>query len=250
MNYCEHHLGDYAKRTGGFSMLEHGAYAKLRDRYFVTEAPIPSADVYRQAGARSREEKAAVDVVLAEFYRLDGTDWRCDGFDDAIARAQAKIKAAKENGKRGGRPKQTEGEPNRNPVGSESVSKPKALQTPDTNTPPIPPKGAKSSAVGLKSWLEGIKAKGEKPVPEDDPVFAYAEQVGLPYDFLRLAWLEFRHRYSQPDAKRYRDWRNVFRKSVRGNWMKLWWLDPASESYSLTTTGAQAHRAHQQKEAA
>lgn len=116
---------------------------------------------------------------------------------------------------------------------------------------PIPPEGGKkSAATGLKAWLEVCKAQGQKPIPEDDPVFAYADEVGIPADFLRLAWAEFRHRYAQPDAKRYRDWRAVFRKAVRGNWLKLWFLDAQSNTYGLTTVGHQAQRAHDDRRAA
>ncbi len=114
---------------------------------------------------------------------------------------------------------------------------------------PHTPKGAKT-AVSLKTWLESLEAEGVTPIPPDDPVFAYAASVGIPIDFLRLAWLEFRHRYGQPDAKRYRDWRAVFRKAVRGNWLKLWWLDAASQQYGLTTVGMQAKRAHEERIAA
>ncbi len=117
--------------------------------------------------------------------------------------------------------------------------------------PPIPPSGVESGsipekqktlAVALPTWLEEIKSAGEKPVPENDPVFVYAEQVGIPQDHLRLCWREFRHRYSQPGAKRYRDWRGVFRKAVRGNWLKLWWVD-GEGAYALTTCGKQAEKA-------
>jgi hypothetical protein len=114
---------------------------------------------------------------------------------------------------------------------------------------PHTPKGAKT-AVSLKTWLESLEAEGVTPIPPDDPVFAYAASVGIPIDFLRLAWLEFRHRYGQPDAKRYRDWRAVFRKAVRGNWLRLWWLDAASQQYGLTTIGMQAKRAHEERIAA
>lgn len=119
-----------------------------------------------------------------------------------------------------------------------------------SNTP-IPPSGAesgsipekqKTSAIALPTWLESIKAVGEKPIPENDAVFSYAEQVGIPQDHLRLCWREFRYRYSQPGAKRYRDWRGVFRKAVRGNWLKLWWVD-GEGAYALTTCGKQAEKA-------
>jgi hypothetical protein len=119
-----------------------------------------------------------------------------------------------------------------------------------TQEPPIPPKGGralKTLAVSLPTWLATVRAKGEKPIPEGDPILAYADEVGLPFEFLTLAWREFRARYSEPGAKRYSDWRAVFRKAVRGNWLKLWWLD--GKEFALTTVGMQAQRAHA-KEAA
>ena len=104
--------------------------------------------------------------------------------------------------------------------------------------------------MGLKAWLEAIKAKSERPIPAGDPVLAYADRVGLPRDYLVLAWQQFVHTYTVArDRKRYRDWRQVFRNAVEGNWLKLWYLD-ASENYSLTTVGHQAQRAHDDRKAA
>ena len=121
---------------------------------------------------------------------------------------------------------------------------------------PQPPEGGKKrrkpnpeGSTCLRTWLDGLKARQEQPVPPDDPVFAYAQRVGLPRDFLGLAWRQFRHRYSeQHPGKRYRDWRRVFRNAVEGNWLKLWWLDPASGQYALTTVGLQAQRSHDQQQ--
>lgn len=106
---------------------------------------------------------------------------------------------------------------------------------------------ARSTDVDLPSWLERIKAKGEKAIPPDDAVHQYAEKVGLPRDFLLLAWQEFRVRYAQPDAKRYKDWRAVFRRAVRENWLKLWFID--GDGYLLTTAGIQAQRVHTEQAA-
>ena len=71
MNYYERHLGDYAKDTLHLSMLEHGAYTLLMDRYYSTEHGIPAEQVYRVALARSKDEKAAVDTILAEFFTIN-----------------------------------------------------------------------------------------------------------------------------------------------------------------------------------
>lgn len=109
--------------------------------------------------------------------------------------------------------------------------------------PPIPPKGGKAGAISLTTYLTLCKAEGKKPIPEDDPVFAYASKAGIPQDFLRLHWLEFKDRYALPDAKRYKAWPTVFRKSVRGNWFRLWFIAPDGRC-ELTTTGLQAQRIH------
>jgi len=88
-----------------------------------------------------------------------------------------------------------------------------------------------------------VKAAGEKPIPDGDPVFAYADSIGLPRDFLHLAWLEFRAQHTAPNAKRYRDWRQHFRNAVRRNWLRLWYLD--GQAYALTTAGQQARLARE-----
>jgi uncharacterized protein YdaU (DUF1376 family) len=75
MNYYERHLGDYAKDTAHLSMLEHGAYTLILDRYYSTEQGIPADQTYRVTRARSKEEKAAVEVVLQEFFILTDGFW-------------------------------------------------------------------------------------------------------------------------------------------------------------------------------
>ena len=132
MNYYERHLGDYAKDAGHLSMLEHGAYSLLLDRYYTTEQPIPEDQAHRVCRARSKEEKAAVDAVLAEFFVLAAGFWTNGRADREIDKMRAKVKAAQENGKLGGRPKQTQREPSGFVVGSHLETQPKAHQSPDT----------------------------------------------------------------------------------------------------------------------
>jgi hypothetical protein len=98
-------------------------------------------------------------------------------------------------------------------------------------------------AVTLRGYIDRRKAEGEKPIPKDHAVFAYAESAGIPQDFLTLAWHEFKSRYttSPDDRKKYRDWPGVFMKAVKGNWLKVWYLDAGA--YKLTTVGQQAELA-------
>ena len=118
---------------------------------------------------------------------------------------------------------------------------------PDSKDTPSTAKAADSSAVQLKTFLARCKAESVKPVPENDPVFEWADDAGIPPDFLWLAWREFVARYLE-EPKKYKDWRMVFRKAVRGNWLRLWYADSATGEYRLTTAGVQAERVH--KEAA
>ncbi len=136
MNYYERHLGDYAKDTAHLTMIEHGAYGLLLDRYYATEHGIPEDQAHRVARARTKEEKQAVDAVLVEFFILVDGIWINGRAEEEMTKAQTKIKAAKENGKRGGRPKtnqkQTQEKPSGLSVGSGNETQSKAHQTPDT----------------------------------------------------------------------------------------------------------------------
>ncbi|MCH8180234.1 MAG: YdaU family protein [Proteobacteria bacterium] len=138
MNYYEHHLGDYAKDTAHLSMLEHGAYRLLLDRYYSTEEGIPAAQAHRVARARSKEERDAVDTVLQEFFTLQDGVWVNGRAEEEILKAQAKINAAQTNGKKGGRPRkngnpgETQQKPSGFSVGSENETQTKAHQAPST----------------------------------------------------------------------------------------------------------------------
>ena len=154
------------------------------------------------------------------------------------------IKGA-EHGSKGGRPAKPRGvfKPPLEPPPSSSSSSSSSKNTPQ------PPNGGltrKTPLVSLKAWAEATKAKGEKLIPDGDPVFAYAEQAGIPAEYLDLAWLAFRRCYTvQYPDKRYADWRRVFRNCVEGNWLKLWYADKDGR-YGLTTVGIQARQATQE----
>jgi uncharacterized protein YdaU (DUF1376 family) len=71
MHYYKRHIGDYAKKAGHLSPLEHGVYNLIIDSYYDREQAPTLNDAMRWARARSEDEKAAVMVVLAEFFVLE-----------------------------------------------------------------------------------------------------------------------------------------------------------------------------------
>lgn len=83
MNYYEHHIGDYAEATAHLSFVEDAAYSRLIRKYYAIEKALPSdvKAVQRLIGARAKEEREAVAVVLEEFFNLEEDGWhnrRCD----------------------------------------------------------------------------------------------------------------------------------------------------------------------------
>ena len=141
-------------------------------------------------------------------------------------------------------------------VTSETPSKGQGEGQGQLTTSPKPPDGGlvparKPGAVVLQTFLEACTEKGERPLRDYAPLWRYAEDAGLPQDFIALAWIEFRRRFL-PDgtgaAKRYKDWRAAFRKYVEGNYLKLWAID-GNGAYFLTTMGKQAQKIYESREA-
>lgn len=107
----------------------------------------------------------------------------------------------------------------------------------------------KRPPITFRRWIADLG--DEPPIPENDPIHDYAEEVGIPAGFLAMAWDWFDETYGEGRyrSKRYADWRAVFRNAVRDNWPKLWAFDSQGECY-LTTPGKQRERAMAARDAA
>lgn len=128
-----------------------------------------------------------------------------------------------------------------------------------SNTPPIPPDGGQlqscdagggiqasgsssrqGAGITLKSWIEGLRELGEKPIPPNHPIFDYAELVGLSELMITLHWRVFKARHLE-SGKCQRDWRRKLSDSIKGNWYRLWYAGNGGKM-ALTTAGIQAQR--------
>lgn len=89
MNYYKRHIGDYAAATRHLSLLEHGVYCLLLDTYYTGEKalPVDTRAVQRLVNARSEDERAAVEVVLEEFFELHADGWHRADCDAQIKEA-------------------------------------------------------------------------------------------------------------------------------------------------------------------
>lgn len=210
MNFYKRHLGDYAKDAAHLSMLEHGAYTLLLDRYYTTENPIAQAEAYRVCRARSREEKAAVDAVLSEFFDVAEGVLRNKRCDEEIGRANAQaetnrqIAAEREARKRA----RLENESLQRQV-NESLPVREPSQTPDT-TSQTPVKEKKPSVSGRGSRLPPDWQPG-------DTGTAFAASQGLSNGRASVELEKFRDHWTAKagsDASKL-DWQAAWRSWVR-----------------------------------
>lgn len=210
MNYFEFYPGDYRRDTGRLSLAEHGAYLLLMADYYASEKPLPAelGPLYRITGSQGAVEQKAVRAVADRFFPVSDDGMRHNARADAeIEKAQKRINAARENGKKGGR------KPADNPVGTPTGTRPvtrratqqtthsgEALQTPDPKDQEQP-----------SSDDEGVAGK---PAPPSCP---QSEIVALYHEVL-------------PELARVRDWTPDRQAFLRARWKESperqtagWW---------------------------
>ncbi|MFM0088957.1 YdaU family protein [Paraburkholderia sediminicola] len=272
MHFYPHNIKDFRSGTVSMTRMERWLYRDLLDCYYDTEQPLPlDVDkVCRMIGAREAQEKAAVAEILDFKFTKTDAGYAQERCDAEIAAYHAKAATAQENGKKGGRPPKNrkpgapepEAEDNpEKPSGFSVGSNPDAIGNPTetgsktnqepvtnnhSNTPHTPQGGRPSGsrkrdgkpAIEFKTFMANCRESGEKPIPEGDSIFQYAEDAGIEREWLALAWFEFKERHMEKN-KRQADWRATFRNYVRNNWFKLWFMRQDG-TCGLTTQGMQA----------
>lgn len=219
MNFYKRHLGDYAKDAGHLSMIEHGAYSMLLDRYYTTEKPIANrAEALRMCRARSSAERAAVDTVLAEFFVTEGDAFVNRRAEEEIEKAAHQRTVNQAIGKLGGRPKgsepPTETKAKGNPIGSESQPNRNPSQTPDSRL---------HSDVEHPRRRASRLPQGWEPTTED---LGYASEHGLANGKIAIEAERFRNYWSAKSGS----------GATKQDWPATWrnWVLKASEESAPT----------------
>lgn len=185
MNYYEHHLGDYAEATAHLSFVEDAAYSRCIRKYYAMELPLPAdlKQVQRLIGARTKEEKEAVETVLVEFFTLCPDGWHNVRCDEEITKYQDKRSKAKSSANARWSAMRSDSEGNANASETDMRTHAKqdasalraqcegnALQSPvpSLQSPvPSPEEDLTSPSVDLLSHVEPERstANGSKPKP-------------------------------------------------------------------------------------
>ena len=88
MHYYKRNIGDYAKKAGRLSMLEHGAYTLLIDACYDRERFPTKEEAIEWTWARSQEEIAAVEFVLSRFFTLQDGRYVQDRIAEEVEKYQ------------------------------------------------------------------------------------------------------------------------------------------------------------------
>ena len=214
VNYYEHHLGDYAEATGHLSFVEDAAYSRLMRKAYATEKPLPADTkaVQRLIGARTKEERQAVEAVLAEFWTLTADGWRNARCDAEIARYQDKQRKAKASAE--ARWSHTGRNANAPPDAMRTHSEGNALQTPDTRHQTPEEKKAPRAAR--------TASPKKSAIPDDFTVSDRVRDWAASNGHGQLT-RHLEHFRSACKAKGYTyvDWDEAFMNCIREDWGKV-----------------------------
>jgi len=193
VNYYQHHIGDFLRKTLGISMLREGAYRRAMDLYYAEERPLPlKPDVYDSLRCLNKADRDAVDYVLGRYFRETPEGYRHERCDEELAKYAAKsAKAAASADARWAKQAHSEGNANAMRTHSEGNASQKPVtknQEPGKNKstrvprevaslPPwLPPedwarwaqhRGKKLTAAAVPLQirkLDGLRAEGHDPV--------------------------------------------------------------------------------------
>jgi uncharacterized protein YdaU (DUF1376 family) len=152
VHYFKKNIGDYAKKTGRLSMLQHGAYTLLIDSCYDRERFPTLEDAIEWTWASSKEEIEAVEFVLRRFFDLEDGVYVQSRIREEIAEYHAKATTNKRiadereakrkaNGTTGTRtvhessPSVDEAPPNQEPLTNNQEPSKVAKATPDLGKP-------------------------------------------------------------------------------------------------------------------
>lgn len=95
MHYYKRNLGDYAKKAGRLSMLQHGSYTLLIDACYDREQFPTLEDAIEWTWASSSAEIEAVEFVLRKFFTLESGVYVQKRIQEEIAEYRMKAETNK-----------------------------------------------------------------------------------------------------------------------------------------------------------
>jgi uncharacterized protein YdaU (DUF1376 family) len=125
VNYFEMHVNDYQRKTAHLSLVEHGAYFLMLQANYASERPLPSDKkvLYRLLRAESKQEKAAIDSVVRQFWVQTEEGLINRRASEKIVEYREWVEKQRANGKRRGKPNESHGSATGQPSLSDGTAK-------------------------------------------------------------------------------------------------------------------------------
>lgn len=115
MNHYPHHIGDFNSATLHLTFVERALYREMLDLYYDSEQPLSldEAKLARRLRANTDELRAALNILLEEFFTRMADGWHNERCDAEIAAYRQKQEQQRRAGQasaasRGGRKAKTE----------------------------------------------------------------------------------------------------------------------------------------------
>lgn len=170
MHYYKFNIGDYYRHTSYLTPIQDLAYRRMLDKYYLKEEPFENnpAKLARRIGLPDNVKD--IEVILEDFFYLDGDVWRNEQADENLQAYHSNAEIARENGKKGGRPKK---EPKQNPEKTHLVSKQNPEESESkANHKPITNNHKPSSLLPSPQEVQAVGFLQTNKKDEQFPVFA------------------------------------------------------------------------------
>lgn len=219
MFYYKKNIGDYYKKTGRLSMLEHGAYTLLLDSCYDRERFPTLEDALDWTWARTTEEIDAVKFVLEKFFEFDGEFYVQSRIQDELnayhkmAETNSRIAKDREASRR---------------LKKQSVNEPSTKREPIVNEPPPnqEPRTKNQEPLTIIKDITLDKPKKnsvvKKLIPSDFGISDGVRKWAIENNHHNLEkHLEGFIDYANSGAKKYADWDSAFKRAIREDWFKV-----------------------------
>jgi uncharacterized phage protein (TIGR02220 family) len=110
MHYYKRNIGDYSKKAGRLSLLQHGVYTLLIDACYDRERFPTREEAIDWVWASTTEEVEAVEFVLRKFFALQDGVYVQNRIAEEISDYREFCEKQAAKGKTGGKPKKADGQ--------------------------------------------------------------------------------------------------------------------------------------------
>ena len=238
MHYYKFNIGDWHLHTSHLTLVEEAVYFRLVNHYYNTEKPFIKSETQTLIRRlRLGNESVTVEIILSEFFVLNGESYVHTRCEKEIKSFKKKAKVNKANGSKGGRPRIDKGLED-NPEETQTVTTTNPNVTLNTNHKPLTTNQEPLiSNMVANAPVEQKKVKRFTP-PTVEQVLEQMETKGLTGEFAQTEAQKFWYYYDSINWMRGKKKMSVWKSAVAGWVMRNPPVNQSPESMNTDTDWA------------